>query len=321
MKYFPLFRTRTYEMIAVRELASEMVGTGRIVPIFEPISNSNSFRKSLQQCVEENLRFLFIVNPKIVNPRVNQNFAPNPRLLVKEVIRPTLQEYENWVAAYYVDEKTTLKQMRGFLAFFIDREKALIYTGQPKNEVLEEIGHASGWFAHHVFLKDKVEPTYIETTPIDERVYLADSFNRQDRNADYEEGPELFTAFNTLSANPDNINFGDYSIESQRYRIGGSQPNVVAAHYIHLNARSLYVSHFLSNRRNSSSDTKGKTLEALRHLVNALGELKPNDTDACREYREMVASGEVCGLGPLKGLSIQHHLEIMLRDGVLEGED
>jgi len=96
----------------------------------------------------------------------------------------------------------------------------------------------------------------------------------------------------------------------------------VAVHHIHYregDSGSLDISHFISDRTETTADTPGKIIEAVTHLVDGLDELLPNNTDACDEYREMVSTGDSRGLGYLKRLAIMHHLELMLDGGIQLG--
>jgi hypothetical protein len=125
---------------------------------------------------------------------------------------------------------------------------------------------------------------------------------------------------NTQEGNRIGLDFGDFSIVGDQYSEGGGAAMAVAVHHIHYregDSGSLGISHFISDRTDTTADPAGKSIEAVTHLVNALDELLPNDTDACDEYREMVRTGEWHGLGYLKRLAIQHHLELML-DGRIQ---
>lgn len=104
------------------------------------------------------------------------------------------------------------------------------------------------------------------------------------------------------------------------YKDDGGPAHAVTIHHIHYhntNPGPPDISHFISDRTESTVDTAGKSIEAVVNLVNALDDLHPNDTDACDEYREMAASGDWHGLGYFKRLAIQHHLEVMLDGGNL----
>jgi hypothetical protein len=144
-----------------------------------------------------------------------------------------------------------------------------------------------------------------------------DRFQRQERNADYPER-ELFTDWNTVGGNPNRLDFGDFSIVGNYYTDEGGPAYAVALHHIHFQNESgpLDISHFISDRVDTTADTPGKTIEALTKLVDALSGLLPNDTEACAEYTEMAESGISRGLGYMKKLAIKHHLEVMLGNGI-----
>ena len=63
--YFPYLRGKQYEMIAVRE--SGFLSNGRIIPVFEPISLSDSACKRFQTIVNKGVTFSVIVNSNNVN--------------------------------------------------------------------------------------------------------------------------------------------------------------------------------------------------------------------------------------------------------------
>ena len=107
---------------------------------------------------------------------------------------------------------------------------------------------------------------------------------------------------------------GDY------FTTTGGSAHAVALHHIHYaeHSQDLHISHFISDRTETSADIPGKIIEAVNHLVDALNTIRPNDTQACQEYREMEQNQQARGLGYMKRLAIKHHLGIML-DGGLEG--
>ena len=160
----------------------------------------------------------------------------------------------------------------------------------------------------------RVEREYIESVSADSCVRVSDRFVRQLRNADYP-AVEFFTDLNTVTGNPHGRNFGDFSIVGDHYTETGGPAHAVALHHIHCSegSQSLKISHFTSDRPDTTVDTPGKIIEALNHLVEALDTLKPDNTQACQEYREMNETEHSRGLGYMKRLAIKHHLEIMLR--------
>jgi hypothetical protein len=129
---------------------------------------------------------------------------------------------------------------------------------------------------------------------------------------------EFFSDMNTAAGNPDGLDFGDFSIVGNYYTDSGGPAYAVTIHHIHFQEDSgpLDISHFISNRTKSRVDTPGKVIEAVEKLVLALNELNPSNTEACDEYRKMANLQVSKGLGYLKRLAIQHHLELMLDGGI-----
>ena len=134
------------------------------------------------------------------------------------------------------------------------------------------------------FISGRVENSYIESIPVNNRVLIVDPFRRQQRNADYPD-EEFFTDLNTAEGNRDHVAFGDFSIVGDYYTDTGGPAHAVALHHIHFteDSQSLSIHHFISDRIDTSVDTSGKIIEAVNHLVEALDNLQPSDTRACDE--------------------------------------
>ena len=311
MKYFPFLRGKQYDLLAVKELAPRIVENGRVIPIIEPVKNNASTRLSFGHFVKEALPFLLICNPR------NGDFSTRHMTLKSELIDQVLIDYYNWIPSLYVDGQTSIQELRGFTKTYSGtHDLALIYYGRPRrkavNRAIEKID-----FRWHVFIANYVEQAYIQSVPIQRRVQISDSFHRQPRNADYPRR-EFFTDQNTVSGNPKKLHFGDFLIVGDYYTDSGGPAYAVALHHVHYkkNSRVLDVSHFISDRTFTSADTPGKTIEAVRHLVESLDTLVPNDTQACEEYRQLNQSERFRGLGYMKKLAIMHYLEIMLEGGL-----
>jgi hypothetical protein len=74
----------------------------------------------------------------------------------------------------------------------------------------------------------------------------------------------------------------------------------------------MFIKHYVSDRTNSPVDPGGKFLEALDKLIedlNANYKLLP--TRATEEYKKLHDRKHFPGLGMVKKLSMQHHVELM----------
>lgn len=312
MKYFPFLRGRQSEMMALRELAGKIADDGFVIPIIEPVKDNSTTLKSIEQFIEEEMVFLLICNPR------HGDFVEDNDLLVDSDLGDVLQDYSGWIPTLCVDTSTTVEGYDEFLAEYCFWDLALIYYGKPIKDVLNEIKRTE--IEYHIFFdKHRMLTSYKESIPKENRVDIQDPFNKT-KNEKYPQGRQSFTDMNTREGNPENINFGDFSIVGDHFFETGGAPHTIALHHIHLarNSYSLEISHFLSDRKKFRTDAPGKTLEAIDHLVDELPGLYPNDTSVCREYREMQKERIRRNPAYMKRLAIKHHLEVMMTDRVLD---
>ena len=312
MKYFPFLRGRQSELLALRDLAKDISKDGFVIPIIEPVKINPTTLKSINRFIEEEMPFLLICNP------IHGKLSTRDDLLVNSELELALRDYEYWIPTLCVDTKTTVEKYEEFIASYCFWEMALIHYGKPPKKVVTEIEMTD--IEYHVFLDKPKTPTkYKESISRINRVYIRDPFNRT-RNKDYPQGPRSFTDMNTRDGNPQNINFGDFSIVGDYYSETGGPPYAIALHHIHLaeDSKCLEISHFLSDRRDTTADPSGKILEAVTHLVEALPGLHPNNTSACNEYREIYENRTLKSPAYMKRLAIKHHLEVIMTYGVLD---
>ena len=89
MKYFPFLRGKQNELIALRDVAADIVRNGNVIPILEPVNSNRTTLNSINRFIEESMRFLFICNP------IHGNFSDDANRLVREVISQGLSEYDS----------------------------------------------------------------------------------------------------------------------------------------------------------------------------------------------------------------------------------
>jgi hypothetical protein len=110
--------------------------------------------------------------------------------------------------------------------------------------------------------------------------------------------------------------FGDFLIVGDDYSETGGPAYAVAIHLTFIDGdkdNAMYIYHFLSNRQSTPKDPAGKFAEALEKMIrklNATGS-KIFPSEAVREFRQLHARGHFPGLGYLKKLSMQHHIETL----------
>jgi hypothetical protein len=307
--YFPFLRGKREELFALRALADEIAESGSIIPIIEPVNGNDNTMRSFSQYTEAGMHFILVTNPKHGDYRGREQ-ALHDHLCVNG----PLTEYDNFVPALYIRRETVIAEVDNFNELHNDGLRAVIYDGEPISDNVSHWCSTEGRIYYHIILEGKVNAGFIQGIPAARQVLIRDNFKRKIPNSQYPER-EHFTDLNTIAGNPNNLNWGDYSIQGDHFSEGGGAAMTVAIHHIHYadNTESLDISHFLSDRQETTDDPAGKTIEAARKLVDSFDNLAPNDTEACDEYRQMVESETWRGLGYLKRLAIRHHLEVILR--------
>jgi hypothetical protein len=309
--YFPFLRGKQNELLALKLLASTIATRQTVVPIIEPINGNGTTQGSFEKYVEEGMPFVFVTNPK------HGEYVGKGNDLYEEIcVGGALAGYDNYIPALHINRGTRIQEVNNFKEKYNNSFTAVIYNAEPATAKVLEWCAEDDRIYHHIFLDGKVSSAFKENVPLTRQVLVRDNFVRQVRNADYPTEVEHFTDLNTATGNPDNVNWGDYSIVGDHYSDGGGAALAVAIHHIHKSESTgvLEISHFLSDQQATTANVNGKIIEAVQKLVSNLSGLLPNDTCACEIYKEMAASQNSRGLGYLKRLALMHHLETIMQN-------
>ena len=110
--------------------------------------------------------------------------------------------------------------------------------------------------------------------------------------------------------------FGDFLIVGDGYSEAGGPAYAVAIHLTFIDPdddNSMWIHHFVSDRQDTPTDPAGKFAEALARMMKVLN--KPNskivETSAVQEFRALHGQGHFPGLGQVKKLSMNHHIETL----------
>lgn len=297
--YFPYFRGRQYELLALRELAKNKLITPSVIPIIEPVKLIPALNSTLGEFDKANLPIGLILNPnvgdltdedKTINELIegiegNKNIIPS--VLLNE-------------SAEGIMKKLTEKKIfqNKILAVLRDRDYIDIY--------------------HEIF--NLISPRYVLCP--DERVIrrsigynkvlFENRFNKKNRNADYQED-EFFSDDHLYYKSDNYLGFGDYSIVGDEYTESGFAPYAVAIHIVYFaKDNSLRIKHFISDSNEDISDVAGKFYEAVSklYLWHSTGESKETTT-GLQTLINHYNNRTYPGLPTLKKLSIMHHLELI----------
>ena len=305
--YHPYFRGKQFELIAIRETAALLAGSG-FVPIIEPVRETlNGLGRTLNAICESGGNAIVIVNPYHgdhaddgagITALLKKDFLNQPGitagLLLKEDITPD--------AAFDLYEQ------------HVEHAPTFIHAGFTEAKVLAERLGDDLESTQHVFFEKHCGKLYRKHFKGSKRILLRDGFQRR-RNADHppiEEFSDLHVTYNE----EDMDGFGDFLIVGDEYIEGGGPAYAVAIHLTFIDPDKddvMYINHFVSTTKDTPTDPAGKFAEALDKLIAELksGTSKLIESDAIKEFRDLHAKHHFPGLGHVKKLSMKHHIETL----------
>jgi hypothetical protein len=305
--YHPYFRGKQYELITVREMAPVFKEAG-FRPIIEPVRESLSgLQKALQAVVEVDGRAIVIVNPhhgdlsngaKPLTELLNEKFADLPGCISAGILLKQNMTVDQVMAIH----KAHAAHSPVFIHVGFSEAKAL-------SERLDGLTHQC-----HIFLDRACGKLYQRHFKNAERVLLKDGFQRK-RNRDY----ELIEPFSDLhiTYTDEGMNgFGDFLIVGDDYSETGGPAYAVAIHLTFIDRDQddvMQIFHFKSERQDTPLDPAGKFAEALDEMMEHLDApgSKVLNTSAVKEFRMLHERGHFPGLGYVKKLSMNHHIETL----------
>jgi len=305
--YHPYFRGKQNELILLRENA-KLINESSMVPIIEPVKKSlTALNKALDGLMKENVSFILIINPS------EGDFKNNPLPIEEEIINSSLAHYSNFSIGYIVDSKSSLIDVKDFLERFSNNSITFIHNGYPKPKELANFFKGYTNIKKHIFLDDQI--LYRRQFKVDgiERVLVQDGFNRSKSNREYG-GDETFSELHLTYHDELGLDgFGDFLIVGREYVEGGGPAYAVAIHltYINEDDERMNICHFVSDNNDTPTNPAGKFAEALSKLVIRVEEdTQIYQGNAYKQYKKLHDEGHYPGLGVVKKLSMQHHIEV-----------
>jgi len=293
--YLPYLRGKQFELIAVREL-SDKIPSNIFRPIIEPVrKNISPLIRTIKHVNDNGFCPLIVMNPSV------GEFSDEPRALIE-----TLQEHE------------------------IDFLPCLVIKGGESEIVKELIKEVQGAFAIQITGGIDMESIHISSdaeivivdsdlppmaiSRLNNVVLLGDFFQKQKRNADYTKESSFSHLHATYRTQQNVIGFGDYTLIGSEYSESGGPAYVVTIHSSYINTRmfdEMFVRHYSSTDDGTPTDPAGKFAEALALYIDDANEAPSvfYQSNALDEFRKLHESGHFPGLGHVKKLSMEHHIE------------
>ena len=298
--YFPYFRGRQYELLALKELAKAGLLGKSVIPVVEPIKLSPTFNSVLTEFNNNAAHLSLVFNP-IVGDLVN-----NPNLF------SSLYSYVS--NSKVVFPAVIINSNAG------DTIKFLESNGLSKNSILTILDNRD-CLPIYEDIFDNNTPRYtmfpedrqIRRIVKKNKVMFEDKFRKKDRNADYSYD-EFFSEDHLYFSEEGYDGFGDYSIIGSEYSESGFAPRAVAIHIVYFeNNNNLRIHHFISDSNPEDiSDVAGKFYEAVSKLAKWYKSGQERQlTTGLKILLDHYENRTYPGLGTLKKLSVMHHLELM----------
>lgn len=302
--YYPYFRGKQYELITIRETAGIMAAAN-FHPIIEPVRDSLAgLHKALEAVVSAHGQAIVIVNPH--HGDFSGDGTPLSELLKEEFKQMPvsagilLKEGMTGADAGECYEEHLAHTPVFIHAGFTDPKALANHLGKPMPD------------HKHVFIEEHCGKLYQKHFAGAHRILLRDGFKRK-RNADYEP-IEHFSDLHATYVDEGMQGFGDFLIVGDDYNEGGGPAYAVAIHLTFINSDqddTMQIYHFVSERQDTPLDPAGKFAEALAKMMRKLK--GPNshvlETEAVKEFRTLHVEGHFPGLGYIKKLSMNHHIE------------
>ncbi len=306
--YFPYFRGKQNELIAIRDNAS-MIKESGIIPIIEPVrENLLPLKRAISELTKVDGKFILIVNPKYGDLR------NNPKPLFEELIEKEPKICEGLFLGYIVNDGSNLMDIEDFLGEHEKYKIAIIHYGYPKGKDLADSLIKFDGVEKHIFIDGCSGKLYQKHFKVEgvERVLVRDGF-KQRKNAEYPES-EHFSDLHITYDLEGMEGFGDFLIVGDDYMETGGSAYAIAIHLTYLDEeKNIFIWHFLSDRTDSPVDPAGKFFEALEKLIARIDceNTSAFNSKACNEFRDLHKRGHFPGLGYIKKLSMQHHIELL----------
>ncbi len=303
--YYPLLRARQFELIALRELANEGMTQEYIIPILEPVKDSQNNLNLAYRIFSEQLQpFYLTLNSTLGDLSGDNNvFLDYIHELDNTILKPAFHYRNNAdfirqsIMNYGLEDCMLICQNdlnaedQNFRALTQVTEITKINVVDPgRNRVLDR------------YIRS-LNKTFIR---------LDDFFEKQVRNSDFLDIREHRFSEEHLYFEDEGYNgFSDYTALPSEFSEGGSTPRAVVIHLTFLNEQNqIVIRHFTSDSNDSIANVQGKFAEAAGKAI-AFCRANTITNSAIQELENYYDNEHYPGLGMVKKISIKNHLLVV----------
>jgi len=303
--YYTYLRARQFELIALRELATEEALQGAVIPILEPVKKALNNLTLAHTIFREKDQGAYL----IVNPLVGELIGDGRHYLD---YLTTLESDTYLIAFHYQANGNYIKECIGEY----DLNDCLLICQNDLNVDDPDFKELAGMDQICAFTLD--DPGRNRSLSRYLRglhktcIRLDDPFERQIRNSDFLEIAEHRFSEEHLYFKEDHFSgFSDYTALPSQYSDGGSTPRAVVIHITYLNEQDqIWIRHFTSKTNDSIANVQGKFAEAASKAVTYC-RAKGLSNSAIEELEHYFEDEHYPGLGMVKKISIKNHILVV----------
>ncbi len=309
--YYPYLRGKQFELILLRENAG-LLAKSSMHPIIEPVrDNFSSLERTIDALNQKDVDFALIINPQAGNVQVEES------KILSDLIDEKYSDRDNLYLGYIMHPDSDISALASIMEKYHNHKFSIIHYGFNDSKELSDLTNDADNISHNIFIDGYAGKLYQKIVKKSEakNILIRDGFKQKKKNALYPE-KEHFSDLHLTYEDEGMNGFGDFLIVGDVYSETGGPAYAVAIHLTYIDRNSyndMFIRHFLSDKNDSRTDTGGKFLEALAKLVEEVhrenGFIYPSK--ACEEFSSLLQKKHFPGLGYVKKLSMQHHLELM----------
>lgn len=268
----------------------------------------SGLQKALDAVVEAEGRAIVVVNP-------HHGDLSGEGQQLTELLKKNLSDWPGISAGILLKQNMALEDVMDSYKEHKAHTPILIHAGfREAKGLTEKLGKPTKGHCH-IFFEEFCGKLYQKHFIGTSRVLLRDGFRRMKRNRDYER-VEPFSDLHATFTDEGMDGFGDFLIVGDDYSESGGPAYAVAIHLTFIDPdqdNSMQIYHFKSKSQDTPKDPAGKFAEALAAMMKTLNgpNSKVLETDAVKEFRMLHEQGHFPGLGYVKKLSMNHHIETM----------
>jgi len=303
--YHPYFRGKQFELIAIRETAEIMASAG-FTPIIEPVRETLSgLQKTLEVICAQKGKVIVIVNPTYGD---HSGSGHN----ISQLLKDSFQDNGCVSAGILLHEGMDVSLIATLVNEHVSHNPCFIHSGF--SDPLSLVDKFEGQVNKNIFLERFCGKLYRKHFIKTERVLIRDGFKKR-KNSEYPP-LEAFSDLHVTFTEEGMDGFGDFLIVGDDYSEGGGPAYAVAIHLTFLAPEKenvMYINHFISTSNNTPTDPAGKFGQALNKLIEKLESNNSGiiESSAIKQFRYLHKYGHFPGLGTIKKLSMEHHIETL----------